>query len=347
MKASSSASIRLRKPARFAAIGALSASALLLAACGSAQAGSASGGSADSGKLTVVTSTNVYADIVKNVAGDDADITAVIDDPNKDPHDYEATSADQLKVSKADLVVENGGGYDAFMTSMIKAANVDPTVVDAVSVSGLPGSDGVGNEGHDHGDEGHDEDGHEHGDEHGEEGHEHGEFNEHVWYSVPTMVKVSDAVAKELGEKSPDNADAFTKNADAYKSKLQGLEDKAATVKKDHNGAKAAATEPVPLWLFGDMGLHNATSEDFLEAVEEGDDVPPLVLKSAQDQISKKQVKLLAYNTQASNSQADALKDSAEKSNVPVVDLRETMPADTDYVTWMGGNIDAIDKALG
>ncbi|MDN5550862.1 MAG: metal ABC transporter substrate-binding protein, partial [Brevibacterium sp.] len=196
-----------------------------LSGCG----GQASG----STELSVVASTNVYADIVSQVAGDFAKVSAVIDDPNQDPHSYEATTQDRLKLSKADLVIQNGGGYDSFMTTMLEASDVDVDTIDTVSISGLPGSEGVGNEGHDHGEEeaaagGHvhdhsEEEGHDHGEDDGHE-HAHGEFNEHLWYSLPTMTKLVDEVATHLGEAEPEHKDDFTANADEYKKTLEKLQ---------------------------------------------------------------------------------------------------------------------------
>ena len=337
-----------------------SSTVLVLSGCG----GQAS--EADTGALRVVTSTNVYADIVSEVAGDFADVSPIIDDPNQDPHSYEATTQDRLKLSKADLVVQNGGGYDAFMTGMLDASGAEVDIIDTVSISGLPGSEGLGNEphDHDHGDghddeeahggghtledeEGHD---HEHADEgheeEGHEGHDHGSFNEHLWYSVPTMTKLVDEAATHLGEALPEHQGEFESNAKDYKAQLSALQDDIDAVKKEHGGEKVAATEPIPLWLFDDMGLENVTSMEFLAAVEEGNDVPPLVLKAAEKQISDGDAVLLGYNTQAAGPQAEALKSTAEDSDVPVVDLAETMPSGTHYADWMGGYITDISTAL-
>lgn len=370
-------------------LAALAAGSLVaLAGCGGSD-NSAEGSNED---FTVVTSTNVYADIVKNVAGDAAEVTPVIDDPTQDPHDYEATAQDQLKLSKADMVVVNGGGYDAFMTTMLEAADHKPTVVDTVAISGLPGSEGVANEphdhdhgdedGHDHGEEGHDhgteeahdhgtEDAHDHGEEghedhdhgtedahdhgedahdHGEEGHDHdhdhGVFNEHVWYSVPTMTKLVDEVSSKLSDELPDSADDIKKNAEDYKAELGKLQSQLDEAKSQHEGEKAAATEPIALWLFHDMGIENITSQDFLSAVEHGDDVPPLVLKKAKEQIENKEVVVLAYNSQNAGPQADELKKTAESAGVPVVNLAETMDNDEKYIDWMGDYIKDVEEAL-
>lgn len=353
------------KSLRMASVAVCAAGALILSACGS-QSGDSGGD-----KLNVVTSTNVYADIAQTVGGEAVDVTPIIDDPSKDPHSYEATTEDQLKLSKADVVVQNGGGYDAFMTTLLEASDSEPEVVDAVSVSGLPGSEGLGNEPHDHGHEGHDhgEEGHEgHDHEHGEEGHDrdeegheghdhehgeesheghdHGAFNEHVWYSVPTMIKLVDEVAKTLSEKSPEHKDEFTKNADDLRGKLDELNKKISDAHSQNQGKKAAATEPVPLWLFEDMGLEPVTPPEFLSAIEEGNDAPPLVFKKAQDQLKNKEVAILGYNTQATNEQAESLKKAAEDAGIPVVDMAETMPKDSNYVDWISGYVDEVNSAL-
>src|SRR5215203_4789324 len=62
------------------------------------------------GPVNVVASTNVYGDIVKTIGGPAVAVTSIIDNPEKDPHEYEADAQTQLALSKAQLVIENGGG---------------------------------------------------------------------------------------------------------------------------------------------------------------------------------------------------------------------------------------------
>ncbi|WP_061940951.1 metal ABC transporter solute-binding protein, Zn/Mn family [Brevibacterium ravenspurgense] len=339
------------KSVRIAAIAA--AAGLVLAGCGTGDAEST--GSGD--KLKVVTSTNVYADLASQVAGDAADVEPIISDASKDPHDYEATSNDQLKLSKADVVIVNGGGYDAFMTTLLEAADKDPKVVNGVEVSELPGAEGnSANEphDHDHGEEGHDhdhgEEGHDH--DHGEEGHDHdhghdhGAFNEHIWYSVSAMKNVVDSIEETLSEEDPDNKAAYEENADKLQGELDGLMKKADEVKKTGEGKKSAATEPVALWLFEDLGLETITPQKFLSAVEAGSDAAPVVLKQAQDQVKNKEVAVLGFNPQAVNEQAETLRKSADDAGVPVVELPETLNEGETYVDWMGSHIDDVEKAL-
>ena len=115
---------------------ALAGFGLLLTGCGSP---AASTPSADAGgRIAVVTSTNVYGDIVEAIGGDKVNVAAIISRPSQDPHSYEANAQDRLTVSKAKLVVENGGGYDDFIHTLADDSNVPhENIISAVEVSGL------------------------------------------------------------------------------------------------------------------------------------------------------------------------------------------------------------------
>ena len=305
-------------------LGAVSAVALLAAAgCGQSADPGPAGSSASSSPpaaanpVAVVAATNVYGDIARTIGGDAVAVTSIIDSPDKDPHEYEADARTQLALSKAQIVIENGGGYDDFVDTMLKASASKAAVLNASDISGY------------------------------DQEPAEGEFNEHVWYDLPTVTKVSDQLVTELSTLAPDGAATFQANADAFKTKLSGLEDDLATLKKTYSGEAVAITEPVPLYLMDAAGLENKTPEEFSEAVEEDSDVPPAVLRETIALFSGKQVKLLAYNEQTTGPQTEAVLAAAKQASIPVVPVTETLPAGKDYTTWMSDTIKAVDQALG
>ena len=79
----------------------VAASALALAGCSSSATSSPSGSASAGGTISVVASTNVYGDIVKTIGGDHVEVTSLIADESKDPHEFEATAADQLEDRKS------------------------------------------------------------------------------------------------------------------------------------------------------------------------------------------------------------------------------------------------------
>jgi zinc/manganese transport system substrate-binding protein len=316
---------------RFATALLAAAGLLSLAACGSGSDAAGSGSapsSAAGGKVAVVASTDVYGSIASAVGGDRVEVTSLIDSPNADPHEYESTPADAATVSRAALVVVNGGGYDDFASRLVESSGTKATVVDAVRLSGLPGAP---------------EAGHAEGD-----GHEHGQFNEHVWYNLPTVRTVADEIAKDLGAADPANAATYTANARRFGTDLDGLQQKVDAIRAAHAGQRIAVTEPVPLYLTEAAGLQDATPEEFSEAVEEGTDPPAAVLAAMLDVVQGADpVKAVVANGQTEGPSTQKVEDAARAKGLPVVEVSETLPDGVDsYVAWQGAQLDALAGAL-
>ncbi|MFW0774647.1 metal ABC transporter solute-binding protein, Zn/Mn family [Paenarthrobacter nitroguajacolicus] len=308
--------------------------ALLLCSCaGTAQ----SSAMPSSGSIEVVTSTNVYADVVKAIGGDKVNVRAIITKTSQDPHSYEATAQDTLLISKAKLVVENGGGYDVFLHKIAEQTQVGhDNMISAVEISGVaPEQEGRGTEASAGGMFG--EDGH---------AHDRGEFNEHVWYSPDAMGRLADAIAGKLGRLDTGSASTFAANAGSFKAKLAELTGKLGDIKAGNEHAPVAVTEPVPLYLLEAAGLKNKTPQAYSAAIEEETDVPPAVLKETTDLVSAKSVRFLAYNEQTRGPQTESVKRAAEAAGVPVVDFTETLPDGKDYIQWMTDNVESVMSAL-
>ncbi|WP_216870996.1 metal ABC transporter solute-binding protein, Zn/Mn family [Modestobacter excelsi] len=289
---------------------ALLVSAVALAAvagCGSDEA------AADDG-VQVVASTNVYGDLARTIGGGRVQVTSVIDDPSADPHSYEASVRTQLAVSEADLVIDNGGGYDDFMATLLSATGADPTLLTAVEVAGLD----TGAEG----------------------------FNEHVWYDLPAMSELAGRIADALGEVDPDGADVYAANATALQDGIAGLVAREEQARAATEGAGVAVTEPVPGYLLDALGAQDRTPAEFSEAVEEGSDVSPATLQDTLDLFTTGQVQALVYNSQTSGPETEQVLDAARAAGTAVVPVTETLPDGEDYLSWMGGNLDAVVAAL-
>ncbi|TDD63125.1 ABC transporter substrate-binding protein [Actinomadura darangshiensis] len=287
----------------------LAASALGLSACGS------SSGAAEPDQVSVVASTNVYGDIARQIGGGKVKVTSFISDPAQDPHSFEAGTRNRLVLAKAAVVIENGGGYDDFVDTLLKGAKSKAAVLNAVEISGKTAQAGE-------------------------------ELNEHVWYDLPSVARLADRISAALAKADPGDAGTFTANAAAFKAKLTTLEGKAAAVKAAHSGAHVAITEPVPGYLLEAAGLENRTPEEFSEAIEEGDDVPPRALRDTLALLTGEKVKALVYNAQTSGPQTEQVEEGAKSNGVPVVPVTETLPEGQDYITWMDGTIAALQKAL-
>ena len=291
---------------RWAPVATLAMAAAVLAACGSGSASPAA-----DGRIKVVASTDVWGSVVKAVGGDDVAVTSIIDDPTKDPHDYEVKPSDTAAVAGAQLLVSNGIGYDDFFAKSIAAVGGGKPSVVAFDVSGKQKTD---------------------------------DTNEHVFYDLPTVKKVADKIAEDLGGIDAAKKATFDANAKAFDAKVDDL---IAQVGKIPAGKKVVVTEPVANYLLLAGHVTDATPEAFEKAVEAGTDIPVGAVADATALITNRQVDALVNNAQTETDLTNQLKAKAAAATIPVVDVTETLPAGTtDYVGWIGKEVDALSKAL-
>ncbi len=297
-----------------------------------------------SDRLQIVASTNVYASIASAIAGDGADVEAIIDDIALDPHEYEATTRDALALDRADLVIMNGGGYDEFMSTLLGAQSTSPVVIDAVEIADHDDEDGA-HAGEDHADDGASEGADEHAG-HDHSGHDHGEVNEHVWYDLHAMSDLAHEIADALAELDPDGAAEYQANAEAFVRDLDEVHERAHAIADSHEGLQVASTEPVPHYLLELAGLSDATPAEFTRAVESGVDAPVLVVQDVLELVSGGTVAFLAYNEQTVSPQTQEVLAAAGAAGLPVVSFSELLPEGLDYIEWMSSNVDAIQAAV-
>ena len=105
---------------RYRAAGAAVVAVLALAGCSTAP-GTDGPGSGGAGVITVVAAENVWGSLAAQLGGPHVAVTNIVNRPDADPHDYEATAADGRAIATARLVIVNGLGYDPWATRLADA----------------------------------------------------------------------------------------------------------------------------------------------------------------------------------------------------------------------------------
>ena len=178
------------------------------------------------GKLQVVTTVYPVYDVVKKVAGDQADVTLLVP-PGAEPHDWEPTASDLKKIGQAKVFFYNGAGLEPTDQILKKEITRDATVVElsqGLDLLKLQDDDDHDHD-HDHDTDHHDEDHHD--EDHHAEGHHHhhhGGVDPHVWLDPQNVMKEAAVVADALAKADPTHADAYRANAKKYQDELAALD---------------------------------------------------------------------------------------------------------------------------
>jgi zinc/manganese transport system substrate-binding protein len=304
-----------RTRSRFGRIG---RTLLVGAVCAAAGIGSAgclpSASTAKPGQIVAVAAEIEYANVLTQIGGRYVSVSAILDNPNTDPHSFELSPSIAEEVSAAQVVVQNGVGYDAWMNS-IEAATPSGSrkVIVAQQVLGLPDSTP----------------------------------NPHLWYDPRTMPLVAKAMASGLSQLQPDHASYFAANLRKFDESLQPWLAAVAAFKAQYPGAKAATTEPVADYLLQAMGIDNLTPFRFQADIMNGVDPSPQDITLEKGLFAGHKVSVFCYNEQVVSLLTSSVRQAAQSAGVPVVGVYETMPTPGyTYQSWMLAEVHAIEKAV-
>jgi zinc/manganese transport system substrate-binding protein len=269
--------------------------------------------SAKAGVIVAVGAENEYANVLSQIGGKYVSVSSILDNPNTDPHTFEASPSVAEEIARAQLVVQNGVGYDGFMNK-VEAASPNPKrkVIVAQDVLDLAGDTP----------------------------------NPHLWYSPRTMPAVAKVIAKNLTTLDPSHASYFQMNLKSFDTSLQPWLLAIAMFKKSHGGTPVAVTEPVADYLLKAMGARILTPFVFQADIMNGVDPAPEDISLEEGFFTNHEAKVFCYNEQVVDSLTLTIKQTALAAKVPVVGVYETMPTGYDYQSWMLAEVAAIEKAI-
>ncbi|MFM0795202.1 zinc ABC transporter substrate-binding protein AdcA [Streptococcus suis] len=299
----------------------LSASALLLGACGNSTA------SQEDGKLDIVTTFYPVYEFTKQVAGDEANVELLVK-AGTEVHGYEPSAKDIARIQEADAFVYENENMETWVHDVEKS--LDTTKVNVISATEgmllLPG----GEEEH----EGHD---------HSEEGHSHA-YDPHVWLSPERAITLVENIRDSLVAKYPEKKDAFETNAAAYIEKLDALDAKYSETLSAAKQKYFVTQHTAFAYLALDYGLKQVS----ITGVAADEDPTPSRLAELTEYINKYGIKYIYFEENASKSVAETLaKETGVQLEVlnPLESLTdEDMKNGKDYISVMEDNLTALEK---
>jgi len=213
---------------------------------------------AQADRLQVAVSTPLLADIVRNVAGEEADVFSIMPE-NADPHTWEPSPQDIVRATEAQTFISIGAHLEPFVESggwrrAVANAGVAQLVltdhVELIAVDRVI--------------------------DHGDHGHDLREGDPHIWLDPTKVIAGLRAVVAHLSKLDPDNAGAYEANAAAYAAALDTLDRELET------SFAAIPPERRALIVFHDAYTYFAARYGF--------EVIGVVLKNPEAEISAREV---------------------------------------------------------
>jgi len=266
-----------------------------------------------SGRATIhiVAAENFYGGVAQQIGGDQVQVTSILTNPDQDPHLFTVDPRTAAAVEQADIVVVSGIDYDPWMADLVKAhPNPKRTVITVADIIGA----------------------------------KEGE-NPHIWYKFGTMSQYSQILTNALCRLDPDHASEYIKRFVDLGTELGKVSQRSTEMFGEVEGIDVLATEPVFGYMAHQLGL-KMHGEEFQNHVMNNVEPTAQETEEFEDLLRQHKVKLLFYNSQASDPIADRMKDIAKTAGIPVVGVTETEPANTTYVSWMLAQLDEVEKAL-
>jgi manganese/iron transport system substrate-binding protein len=146
--------------------------------------------------LTVVTTTTVFADMVRQVAGDAVTVESLVP-ANGDVHTFSPSPSAARLLSEAGLVVMNGLGLDDWLDSTVSDVGTGASVLKLGA--DLPAEDYIA------GDAG-------------------TPVNPHLWLDVSLAEAYADRIVDSLARVDPAHATAYRSNGQVYAARLRALD---------------------------------------------------------------------------------------------------------------------------
>jgi zinc/manganese transport system substrate-binding protein len=268
--------------------------------------------SAQTARVPVVAAENFYGDVIRQLGGDHVQVTSILNNPDEDPHLFEASPKTARALQHAALVVYNGADYDPWMDKLlaVSKSNDKRTVIVVAKLVGRKAGD-----------------------------------NPHLWYDPATMPAVAKAVSAYLVSADPSHKSDYDARLAAFLVSMMPIDSTVAQLKTHYKGVPVTATEPVFGYMADAIGFEMRNLRFQMASMNETEPSAADIAAFEKD-LRERRVHVLIYNSQATGALTKRMLNIAKDAHVPSISVTETLPAKETYQQWMQSQLDTLSGAL-
>ena len=286
----------------------------------------------DSDRLQVVCTLFPYYDFVRQIGGDDVDVTLLVA-AGREAHSFEPTPLDVITLSRADVFIYNGGESEVWVEDILAASGENiGTVLAMMDYADTLAEEVV--EGMQVREDDEDE--------------EEIEYDEHIWTSPVIAMALCRVIGRALMDADPAHAENYQTRLDSYLTDLTELDGAFRQVVEGAQRSTLVFGDRFPLLYFcRTYGL------DYRAAFHgcASDTEPSLhTLKYLIDKVNDEHIPVVYTIELSSRKIADAIADTTGAKVLTFQSCQTVSRADFDagetYLSLMLQNVDALKEGL-
>lgn len=275
----------------------------------------------DNGKLTIVATTTMLADLANEIGGEAVTVTGLMG-PGIDPHLYQASAGDVIKLQDADVVLYNGlhleGKMGDLFSSLGEQGRNMISIEDGFDVNDLL-----------------------------EDSENPGYYDPHVWFDVELWRNAAEHVTSELSTIDSDNTSSYQSNLESYYRELSKLEeyinDRFTEIPENQRILVTAHD------AFGYLGKAYGIEVVGLQGISTDAEAGTSDVRQLAQFIEENQIKAIFVESSVSPKNIEALQDAVIARGFEVEiggQLYSDSLGDGNYIDTFRENIDTIVDAL-
>jgi len=288
-------------------------------------------------QIEIITSIFPMYEIVKEVAGDRANVSLMVGS-NEDAHHYEPSAQAIANVNEADVFVYSSDVMEFWVSDLLDVVENDALkVIEYGEDLNLEIEESK--EHALHGEEAHDDHDHDHA-------HDHGGLDPHFWLNLVAVNNQLPKIVETLSEVDPDGAEYYEENAEMFSNRL-------LTLDQEYLEAFADATNRV--FVVQHQAFGHLADRYHLEQVAVGGlstevEASPKALAEIIDFVNEQEVPVIYYQSGGNSAVAETIANETNTEIAVLYDL-ESQPADLEsdgnvYLEAMTKNLEQLKKSI-
>ncbi|WP_181350932.1 metal ABC transporter solute-binding protein, Zn/Mn family [Thalassobacillus sp. CUG 92003] len=284
----------------------------------------------------------------ERIAGEHAEVSSILP-AGSDPHSYEPTTKEMVKMAEADGFIYNGAGLESYAKSISDAIESEDVNIMEASAGidlhqGVHNRSGQKSEDKDHA---HDADhNHEQESQEEEHGHDHGDENPHIWLDPLRSVQLAENIKSMLIELKPEQEDQFENNFASLKKDLEQLDEQFHNQLKDKAKNELIVSHAAYGYWEEAYGLEQIAVSGLSPTNEPSQKEMEHIITTAEE----KNVEYVLFEQNITPKVADVVRKEIGAEPLRLHNLsvltEEDIEKGEDYISLMNHNLNVLNKAL-